>query len=291
MGRIESMVQHAVDIAENDYHGYSWADRWNRDRDCSSLAYDSADAAGYPVGRGPDRTRYTGTMIDDFTAAGFKLHDYDSFEEYRGCILLRDPWGENGHTEIYIGDGLTVGAHSAENGGVYGEPGDQTGNEISIAPNPEWWDYILEPPADEVALEWPLIVWPSHGGENQKFTLEFRDGYCLIYCKANGKAIDVHGSDLNGDVNLYPAHGGDNQLWKLVKVDDMGMYEIESKLNSDYVLDVVGNSADEGSELCLWKRHGGVNQRWHLMANGDGTFTIVSNVNRKLVLDAANGGK
>jgi|GEM_PF-6547733 hypothetical protein len=149
MGNREKMVQHAIDIAEDDSHGYSWADRWNVDRDCATLMYDSADAAGYPVGRGPDRVRYTGTMIDDFTAAGFKLHNYDSFEEYRGCILLRDPWGEGGHTEMYIGDGMTVGAHIAETGGVYGEPGDQTGNEISIAPNPEWWDYILEPPADE----------------------------------------------------------------------------------------------------------------------------------------------
>ena len=149
MGRRQAMIDHAIAIANDDSHGYSWADRWSQDRDCSSLMYDSADAAGYSVGRGEDRDRYTGTMIEDFSNAGFTVHDYDSFEEYPGCILLRDPAGKRGHTEMYIGDGLTVGAHIAETGDVYGEPGDQTGEEISIAPNPGDWDYILEPPSDE----------------------------------------------------------------------------------------------------------------------------------------------
>lgn len=146
--RIEAMVQHAIDIANDDSHGYSWADRWNTDRDCSSLMYDSADAAGYPVGRGPDRTRYTGTMIDDFTAAGFSKHAYGSVGLRRGDILLRDPWGKGGHTEMYVGDGQTVGAHSSETGGVYGEPGDQTGNEISVAPLQGAWEWVLRPPVE-----------------------------------------------------------------------------------------------------------------------------------------------
>jgi len=145
VGSIEKMVQHAVDIANNDYYGYSWADRWDHDRDCSSLMYDSADAAGYSVGRGPDKTRYTGTMIDDFTAAGFTCYDYGTVVLKRGDILLRDPWGSGGHTEMYIGGNQCVGAHSAEDGGVYGQPGDQTGNEISVTPLWGNWDYVLRP--------------------------------------------------------------------------------------------------------------------------------------------------
>ena len=146
--RIERMVEYAVAIAEDDSHGYSWADRWERDRDCASLMYDSADHAGYGVGRGNDRTRYTGTMPKDFQEAGFSMLPYGSVAPYRGCIFLRDPWGPGGHTELYIGDNLTVGAHIAETGGVYGEPGDQTGNEISVGPNYGNWDYILCPPDD-----------------------------------------------------------------------------------------------------------------------------------------------
>lgn len=148
MPSIEKMIAHAVDIANDDTHGYSWADRWDTDRDCSSLMYDSANAGGYAIGRGPDKTRYTGTMPDDFKAAGFTLMDYAVGKLQRGDVLLRDPWGSGGHTELYIGDGLTVGAHIAETGGVYGRPGDQTGHEISIEPNPGNWLYILRPPAD-----------------------------------------------------------------------------------------------------------------------------------------------
>jgi GH25 family lysozyme M1 (1,4-beta-N-acetylmuramidase) len=152
VGSIEKMVQHAVSIANNDYYGYSWADRWDHDRDCSSLMYDSADAAGYSVGRGPDKTRYTGTMIDDFCGAGFTKYNFGSVVLKRGDILLRDPWGSGGHTEMYIGNSQTVGAHSAENGGVYGQPGDQTGNEISITAMWGSWDYVLRPPEGSGAM-------------------------------------------------------------------------------------------------------------------------------------------
>ena len=155
MPSVQDMIDHAIAIAEDDYHGYSWADRWNRDRDCATLMYDSATAGGYNVGWGPDGTRYTGTMIDDFTAVGFTCYDYGDVEPFPGCIFIRDPWGSGGHTEMYIGDGMTAGAHIAETGGVYGEPGDQTGYEISIAPDPGGWDYVLVPPEEEPARQVP----------------------------------------------------------------------------------------------------------------------------------------
>lgn len=184
--------------------------------------------------------------------------------------------------------------------GLFGTIEGNTGNsEVAHCTRDNYAGYatkFFRPPYDEggdtpvPTTEWPLIVWESNGGENQKFVLEPRGDYYIIKNKANDKAIDVHGSELKGDVNLWPVHGEANQLWRLVKVDERGMYELESAIDSGYVLDVVGNNADNGAELCLWPRNGNVNQRWHLMNNGDGSYTIVSNMNRKLVLDAANGG-
>ena len=104
--------------------------------------------------------------------------------------------------------------------------------------------------------EWPLIMWPSNGNDNQRFTLEQKGEYCVIRCKADKRVIDVCESKLGGDVNLYEYHGKDNQLWKLVKVDDFGTFEIQSKLDADYVLDAVGNSSSDNQELCCWKRNG-----------------------------------
>lgn len=173
----EAMVRYAVAIAEDDSHGYSWADRWDIDRDCASLMYDSAASAGFPVGRGPDKTRYTGTMIDDFTNAGFTLLKYAAVELRRGDILLRNPWSsENGHTEMYIGDNQLVGAHCSENGTAYGEPGDQTGNEISVGPLYGNWDYVLRPDDREVRMgEW--LKGTSKGNTN-KWWYRHVDGSC-----------------------------------------------------------------------------------------------------------------
>lgn len=145
-GRMESMVQRAIGIAEDDSRGYSQAIRWpweGSDFDCSSLVYFCAHEAGYSV----PLAGYTGTMLADFTNAGFTAHPYGAVELRRGDILLAHNDGRQ-HTEIYIGDGLTVGAHSSETGGIYGQPGDQTGNEISVAPIWGEWDYVLRPPAE-----------------------------------------------------------------------------------------------------------------------------------------------
>ena len=134
-----------------------------------------------------------------------------------------------------------------------------------------------------------LIVWPTNGDKNQRFTLEENGEYYLIRCNSNNKVIDVCGSELGADVCLYEAHGGDNQLWRIMPIDDFGMYEIQSKLDIHYVLDAKGNSSKDGEGLCCWKRNGQPNQRWHLMKNDDGSFTIVSNMRRKLVLDCKGG--
>ena len=58
-------------------------------------------------------------------------------EMCKGDIL----WNPN-HTEVYIGNGMTVGAHSSETGGINGRPGDQTGEEVSVAPNSNSWIFI-----------------------------------------------------------------------------------------------------------------------------------------------------
>lgn len=147
--KIETMCKEAVAIANDDSHGYSQAVRWLPDFDCSSLMYYVADKAGFGVGRGPEKTRYTGTMPSDFKAAGFTMYDRGAVEPYRGCILLWDPWGDGGHTELCIGGNKAVGAHCSETGGIYGQAGDQTGNEISVAWMRNDYDFVLCPPAEK----------------------------------------------------------------------------------------------------------------------------------------------
>lgn len=129
MGKIDAAISWARKIAADNSHGYSQAARWSPDYDCSSFVISALEAAGFPM-RAYGAT-YTGTMGAALKACGFyKVHSVDLNSGaglVRGDILLNPVT----HTELYIGDGRTVGAHGSETGGKYGRAGDQTGNEIS----------------------------------------------------------------------------------------------------------------------------------------------------------------
>lgn len=132
MGKIEVAIDWALQIARDDTHGYSQAVRWSPDYDCSSFLISALEAAGLPMRA--YGASYTGNMGSALKACGFyKVSgvDFTTGEGLvRGDVLLNPVT----HTELYIGDGLTVGAHSSETGGKYGAAGDQTGQEISVQP-------------------------------------------------------------------------------------------------------------------------------------------------------------
>ncbi len=151
VSKVEKMASAAETYAKDDSHGYSQYRRFpdqGTDFDCSSLMYQCAHEAGYSVPT--SGTRYTGTMLAHFKAAGFTALPFSAVGLSglkRGDILLNV---EN-HTEMAIGGGKFAGAHIAETGGIDGNPGDQTGNEISICNAYVYidgWDYVLRPPAD-----------------------------------------------------------------------------------------------------------------------------------------------
>lgn len=128
----------AVSIANDDSHGYSQATRYgNPNYDCSSLVISSWDAAGVPV-KDAGAT-YTGDMREAFLSTGqfeWIPGNPDVNDLQPGDILLN----EGQHTEMYIGNGLNVGAH----GNHDGVDGDSGGGEICVSDYYSFpWDGVL----------------------------------------------------------------------------------------------------------------------------------------------------
>ena len=140
---IDKAVSWAVGIANDNKHGYSQANRWGDDYDCSSLIIQAYQNAGIPVK--DNGASYTGNMYSVFTGLGFTdvtsetNHGNNMSKLQKGDVLLNDAT----HTEMYIGDGKIVGAHSNYDGVA----GDSSGSEIDVgdfyAGN---WQHVLRAP-------------------------------------------------------------------------------------------------------------------------------------------------
>ena len=153
MNIVQSAIDYAVNIANDDSHGYSQdaKKRWGTpDFDCRSLVISAFKQAGLPL-----KATYAGNMLEDFLANGFtKVNVNMATGEglLPGDVLLNVAK----HTALYIGDGKLVNATGSETGSKDGKDGDQTGQELRIQSYyNKPWDYVLrydgqneqEPPA------------------------------------------------------------------------------------------------------------------------------------------------
>ena len=132
-------LQWAIDIANDDSHGYSQCNRTGPDYDCSSLVwYALVEGGGFNKDELNDGYAFaTGDMPKALKKVGFKEYQYTGHEDLQpGDILLR-----SGHTGMYVGDGQTVEAHSNEHKEICGgQTGDQTGHEISVEDSTSSWE-------------------------------------------------------------------------------------------------------------------------------------------------------
>lgn len=137
----------AITVANDDTHGYSQGPARDSlvDFDCSSLVYYSLQQTMFPqLPRGAFTTHNMGSKLMEL---GFQRFPGNSGFQV-GDILVNSQT----HTEMVVGIAasgrpITVGAKSAEGGGIFGQTGDQTGSEITVAENYSSWESIYRPPA------------------------------------------------------------------------------------------------------------------------------------------------
>lgn len=134
MDIIKKAVSWAIDIANNNSHGYSQIDRWGPDYDCSSFVIQAYEQAGIPLRKAG--ASYTGNMRNAFLSCGFidvtqscNLSSGSGIKA--GDVLLN----YSAHTCLSIGNGKVANCRTNE--GNY-QSGDQSGNEIRIQ---SYWNY------------------------------------------------------------------------------------------------------------------------------------------------------
>ncbi|MBR2828305.1 MAG: C40 family peptidase, partial [Bacilli bacterium] len=108
---IQSALDWAIGIANDNSYGYSQSTRWgNPNYDCSSLVISAYEQAGIPVKTAGARS--TRDMKEAFLKCGFEWIPGDPKKTgltlQPGDVLLK----VGSHTEMYVGDGKNVGAHS-----------------------------------------------------------------------------------------------------------------------------------------------------------------------------------
>ena len=137
-------LQWAIDIANDDSHGYSQCARNGPDYDCSSLVYYSLLNSGYTEEELGGYAFNTSREFEILPQIGFERHPYNASELQPGDILWR-----SGHTGIYAGDGQVVQASSSRQSwpgkpfGYCGTTGDQDGTEIWVSPDSSSWTYYF----------------------------------------------------------------------------------------------------------------------------------------------------
>lgn len=136
----EKALQWAVNIANDQSHGYSQANRWGPDYDCSSFCI-SAYKTGAGINTG--NATYTGNMSDllnhGFTEITKNVNLKTGSGLEPGDILYYHKSGNIGHAVMYAGNGKIVHARGQSYGSS--KTGDQ-GSEIAVTSYYNNWQHV-----------------------------------------------------------------------------------------------------------------------------------------------------
>lgn len=166
------------------------------DRDCSRLIQTCYVVIGC-LPRGMHM--WTGNERGILLSNDFR--EVDTRYALRGDVLLRD-----GHTEMYLGNGVCGGARMSEHGTIDGETGDQTGLEIASSKyDPSEWMYCFRYAKSRKQQErngtMNAIVHPD--GQNKLYYVTGDNIIPIDTEEEKNALVDFHKKATGNDIPLF----------------------------------------------------------------------------------------
>lgn len=185
----------------------------------------------------------------------------------RGDILLNNSSNSSKqHTEIYLGNGQNVGAHSPSKGisvsGYYNHP----------------WLGVLRYGSSPA----PSNPQPSFGNlVNLGDSFSARIRHC-----ASGKVVT--NSNYNGVIGIAMNEKIPRQIWKFTR-NSNGSYKIQSCLNESFCLELHNFDDFDGGNVSCAPMNGSTAQNWFIYKNDDGTLYLRPECSKTRILDLSGG--
>ena len=120
------------------------------------------------------------------------------------------------------------------------------------------------------------------------------DGYYNIISKCNGLYLDVYGAMANNgtQMQIYEGNESNAQKFKLEKIEteiigeqtvEDGTYYISSKLNTNMVFDITGNSLKNSAKLQIWEKSLELtdNQKFEITYLNNGYYKLIAKHSNK----------
>ena len=301
--KVETALDWAQKIADDNSHGYSQQHRNGPDYDCSSYV----STALVKAGLNDNGSLTTYTMKKYLCSKGFTWIPWSSIGGQsglkRGDILL----DEDTHTEFYIGNGKMIGAHRD-----YGYPatGDQTGKEISVQSfyNNQYgisWNGVLRYEETNPVTTTPSIwknsdsytvgnsatlTWNSVDNATGYWFSVWYKGEQIVTTQVSGSSEYTLNNLGEGEYTAYITAYNDssskqNSVTFRVNYLDIGTNFIANIIKVDSWSHVV----NDNTNACIGKEVGNANEYYEFTRQSDGAYIIKSLEDGKY-LEVSDGG-
>ena len=149
----------------------------------------------------------------------------------------------------------------------------------------------------------PVQLYASNGTDAQRWIPHHNDDgtFSLESACRRGMFLDIQwGGTANGTpLQIYKGNDSPAQRFKLIRTEnpeydpqDARPFELVPAIAEGKRMDVYGGFDANGTQVVIFDANGTNAQQWYILDNGDGTWTMASNLNgRKLMLDVKGGGR